>query len=192
MPETVLIPLDVVKAITGTTDNTVATRQGNAIMEMLEAYLDTVLIKRDVTNERITVPYQLSRLIEPKFNPINSVASLSVITRDGTYKADTQAISIGEYAIELLPRFWFCFARPILPKAVAAVLLSYNVGHFDSWADLPAILQEAALELLKYKYVTSLAAGFQSEHLGDYSYSKGSFVRGLPVEIASMLDGVVL
>lgn len=192
MSEAVLIPLEEVKAITGTTDNTVATRQGNAIMQMLEAYLNTVLIKRDITNERVTVPYEFSRLIEPKFNPINSVASLSVILRDGTYKADTQHISIGEYAIELLPRFWFCFPRPILPKAIAAILLSYNVGHFDSWSDLPAILQEAALELLKYKYVTSLAAGFQSEHLGDYSYTKGSFVRGLPVEIASMLDGVVL
>ena len=192
MAEAVLIPLDVVKAITGTTDNTVATRQGNAIMQMLEAYLNTVLIKRDISAERITVPYNFSRMIEPKFNPINSVSALSVITREGTYKADTNTLSVGEYIIEFLPRFWFCFERPILPKAVAAVLLSYNVGHFDSWADLPAILQEAALELLKYKYVTSLAAGFQSEHLGDYSYTKGSFVRGLPVEIASMLDGVVL
>lgn len=193
MPQAVvLIPLEVVKAITGTTNDVEATRQGNAVMQMLEAYLDTVLIKRDISAERITVPYNFSRMIEPKFNPVNSVSSLSIVTREGTYKADTNAISIGEYIIEFLPRFWFCFERPILPKAVAAVLLSYNAGHYDSWNDMPAILQEAALELLKYKYVTSLAAGFQSEHLGDYSYTKGAFVKGLPVEIASMLDGVVL
>lgn len=187
-----IIPSETITAITGATDSNLIERQGAAIMQMLEAYMGVLLVKRDITDELITVTYDFSRIIKTKYAPINSVSSLSVITREGTYKADTRTLSIGKFTIEMLPKFWFCFQVQVLPKAIAAVKLSYNAGYYSSWAELPAILQNAALELLKYMFASELKAGFHSEHLGDYSYTRGNIVRGLPVEIASMLDGVVL
>lgn len=187
-----IIPAEIITAITGATDTNEIERQGSAIMQMLEAYLGILLVKRDIADELITVTYDFSRIIKPKYAPINSVTSLSVITREGTYKADTRTLSIGKFTIEMLPQFWFCFPVQVLPKAVAAIKLSYNAGYYSTWAEIPAILQQAALELLKYLFASGLKAGFHSEHLGDYSYTRGNIVRGLPVEIASMLDGVVL
>lgn len=187
-----IIPAATITAITGATDSGEIARQGEAVMQMLEAYMGILLVKRDISDELITVTYDFSRIIKPKYAPINSVTSLSVITREGTYKADTRTLSIGKFTIEMLPQFWFCFPVQVLPKAVAAIKLSYNAGYFDSWTNLPAIIQTAALELLKYMFASELKAGFHSEHLGDYSYTRGNIVRGLPVEIASMLDGVVL
>ena len=189
-----VIPAATITAITGATDNAIITMQGQTVIEMLEEFLGVLLIKRDISDEKITLPYGFSRVIKPKFAPINSVSKLEVITREGTYKANTDTLPIGTYVIELLPRFWswFGWPYPILPKAVSAVKLSYNAGYFSSWSEFPAILQSAALELLKYKYASDLKAGFHSEHLGDYSYTKGALVRGLPVEIASSLEGLVL
>lgn len=187
-----IIPVATITAITGATDSGEIARQGEAVMQMLEAYMGILLVKRDISDELITVTYDFSRIIKPKYAPINSVTSLSIITREGTYKADTRTLSVGKFTIEMLPQFWFRFPVQVLPKAVAAIKLSYNAGYFDSWTNLPAIIQTAALELLKYMFASELKAGFHSEHLGDYSYTRGNIVRGLPVEIASMLDGVVL
>lgn len=189
-----LIPADVVKSITGTTDNTVAAQQGAAIVGMVQAYLGLVLVKQDFSGEKITVPYDFQRVIWPKWAPINSVSTIGVITHAGTYKADTNAISIGEYSIELLPRFWSFFPRSVIPAAVGAIELSYNAGLYTTWSEVPAVLQEAMQELLKYKYNAGYIAGFNSEHLGDYSYTKGAFAAnsGIPAEIAGMLDGLKL
>ena len=184
-----LIPVEVVKAITGTTDNTVATQQGAAIIGLLQNYLDMVLVKQDFTGEKVTIPYRLSRVIKPRFAPINSVSSLSVITSNGTYKANTSALAVGEFTIEILPHFWTLFQIPVLPSTVSAVEITYNAGLYSTWSEVPAILQEAAQELLKYKYNSGYVAGFQSEHFGDYSYTKGALVQGMPAEIAGMLDG---
>lgn len=186
-----LIPTEVVKQITGTTDNTVAVSQGRAIVGMVQAYLGLVLVKQDFCKEKVTLPYPFSKVIRPMYAPINSVSFLGVITNNGTYKADTNAISVGEFTIEVLPHFWGCF-RPHLPYGVSSVQMSYNAGLYSNWAEVPGILQEAMSELLKYKYSADYAAGFQSEHFGDYSYTKGSFVKGLPVEIAGMLDNLQL
>lgn len=189
-----LIPVDVVKSITGTTDNAVATQQGAAVVGMLQAYLGLVLVKQDFVDEKVTVPYEFSRVIKPRYAPINSVSSISVVTSDGTYKADTKPLTFGEYTIELLPRFWSCLPHYVIPAAVSAVKVTYNAGLYSQWSDVPAVLQEAAQELLKYKYNAAYVAGFNSEHLGDYSYSKGAFAAnsGIPAEIAGMLDGLNL
>lgn len=187
-----LIPAETVKAITGATTDAEATKQGDAIVAMVQAYLGLVLVKQNFTGEKVTLPYELSRIIKPKYAPINSVADISVITSTGVYKAQTTAVSIGEYTIEVLPKFWSLFPYPVLPSAVAAVSLSYNAGLYSSWSEVPGVLQEAIKELLKYKYAAGYVAGFNSEHFGDYSYTKGGFVRGLPVEIAGMLDGLEL
>ena len=185
-----IIPSEIVKEITGAKSDDKAALQANAVIELIEEFLGVLLIKRDIKDEKITLPYNFTRVIRPKFAPINSVASLEVITHEGTYKADTKHLALGAYTIELLPRFWFPY--PVLPRAVAAVKLSYNAGYFDRWQDLPALIQEAAEELLAFKYASDFKAGFQSEHLGDYSYTKGKLVRGLPEEIASMLEAVEL
>jgi|GEM_PF-1979046 hypothetical protein len=189
-----IIPNAIITAITGATDAAEINMQGCAIIEMLEEFLGVLLVKRDISDEKITLPYSFSRVIKPKFAPLNSVASLEVITKNGNYKADTSTISIGAYTIELLPRFWYFFGLPypLWPKAVSAIKLSYNAGYFSTWQELPAILQQAAVDLLKYKYASELKAGFHSEHLGDYSYTRGALVRGLPVDIASSLEGLIL
>lgn len=189
-----LIPLDVVKSITGATSDDVAATQGRAIVAMVQAYLGLVLVKQDFTNEKVTVPYEFSRVILPKHAPINDICNVGVVTHEGTYKGDTNALSFGEYTIEFLPRFWSFFPRVILPAAVGAIELSYNAGLYNDWSEVPAVLQEAMQELLKYKYNASYAAGFNSEHLGDYSYNKGAFAAnsGIPAEIAGMLDGLKL
>lgn len=189
-----LIPAQVVKSITGTTSDTVAAQQGAAIVGMVQAYLGLVLVKQDFSGEKITVPYDFQRVIRPKWAPINSVSTIGVITHAGTYKADTKAISIGEYSIELLPRFWSFFPRSVIPAAVGAIELSYNAGLYTTWAEVPAVLQEAMQELLKYKYNDDYIAGFHSEHFGDYSYTKGALAAnsGIPAEIAGMLDGLNL
>ena len=189
-----LIPLDVVKSITGATTDDVAATQGRAIVGMLQAYLGLVLVKQDFTGEKVTIPYPFSRVVKPKYAPINAVCSLNIITSDGTYKADTSHLACGRFTIELLPTFWSVGCKYTLPSAVAAVELTYNAGLYSSWAEVPAVLQEAVQELLKYKYNAAYAAGFQSEHLGDYSYTKGGFAAnsGIPAEIAGMLDGLNL
>ena len=190
-----LIPVEVVKSITGTTDDAVATQQGAAIIGMLQAYLGLVLKKQDITGEKVTIPYHFSRVIKPKYAPINSVSEIGIITHNGTYKADeTSYFAIGRFTVEVLPHFWSCFHYSILPSAVAAVEISYNAGLYTAWSEVPAVIQEAAQELLKYKYDSEYAAGYQSEHLGDYSYTKGSFAKnsGIPAEIAGMLDGLEL
>ena len=190
-----LIPVETVKAITGATDDAVATQQGEAIIGMLQSYLGLVLKKQDFTAEKITVPYHFSRVIRPKYAPINTVSEIGIITNNGTYKADnTSYVAIGRFTVELLPHFWTCFHRSPLPASVAAVEMTYNAGLYSTWSEVPAVIQEAAQELLKYKYDEDYAAGFQSEHLGDYSYTKGSFAKnsGIPAEIAGMLDGLEL
>lgn len=189
-----LIPLDVVKSITGATSDDVAATQGRAIVGMVQAYLGLVLVKQDFIDEKVTVPYEFSRVILPKHAPINDVCNMSVVTHDGTYKADTKAISIGEYTIELLPRFWSFFPRSVIPAVVGAIQLSYNAGLYNDWSEVPAVLQEAMQELLKYKYNDEYIAGFHSEHFGDYSYTKGALAAnsGIPAEIAGMLDGLNL
>ena len=190
-----LIPVETVKAITGATDDAVATQLGAAIIGMLQSYLGLVLKKQDFTAEKITVPYHFSRVIRPKYAPINSVSQVGIITNNGTYKADEHSyFAIGRFTIEVLPHFWRCFHYSILPSSVAAVEMTYNAGLYSSWEEVPAVIQEAAQELLKYKYDSEYAAGYQSEHLGDYSYTKGSFAKnsGIPAEIAGMLDGLEL
>lgn len=189
-----LIPAEVVKSITGTTDDAVAAQQGAAIVGMVQAYLGLVLVKQDFSGEKITVPYDFQRVIKPKWAPINSVSTIGVITHAGTYKVETKAVSFGEYTIEILPRLWECLPRYVIPSAVGAIELSYNAGLYTTWAEVPAVLQEAMQELLKYKYNAGYIAGFNSEHLGDYSYSKGGFAAnsGIPLEIAGMLDGLDL
>lgn len=190
-----LIPTDVIKRITGTTDETEAVTQGRAIVGMVQAYLGLVLVKQNFCNEKITVPYNFSRVIRPKYAPINSVSEIGIITNNGTYKADnTSYVAIGRFTVELLPHFWRCFHYSILPASVAAVEMSYNAGLYANWSEVPGVIQEVAQELLKYKYDEEYAAGFQSEHLGDYSYTKGAFAKnsGIPAEIAGMLDGLEL
>lgn len=189
-----LIPVATVKAITGATDDAVATQQGAAIIGMLQSYLCLVLKKQDFTGEKITVPYPFSRVIKPKYAPINSVTSISVLTSEGTYKAETGHLVSGEFTIEILPMFWDVRPHHVLPSSVSAVELSYNAGLYSTWNEMPAVLQEAAQELLKYKYNAGYAAGFNSEHLGDYSYTKGALAAysGIPAEIAGMLDGLNL
>lgn len=187
-----LIPVATVKAITGATDDEVAKQQGRTVVGILQDYLGLVLVKQNILAEKVTMPYKFSRIIKPRYAPINSVTSFGLITHEGTYKTDNSALAIGEYSVEVLPKFWAFFHYTVLPSAVSAVEISYNAGLYTTWEEVPAVLQDAAQELLKFKYNSGFVAGYQSEHLGDYSYTKGNFVNGMPAEIAGMLDGLKL
>lgn len=178
-----IIPLDLIKSITGATSDAVASMQGRAIVQLIEGYLGITLIKQDFQNERITVPYKHSRVFKTKHYPINSVSELNFITAEATYQASQKQLMLGYHIVEVIGT---------LPVGVSAVKITYNAGLYDSWADVPAIIQLAAEELLKYRFDPKFSAGYSSEHFGDYSYSKGNFTRGLPAEIAGMLDGVEL
>ena len=187
---TTIIPAATITAITGATAQTDIDLQGNAIIQMLEAYLGVILVKRDILNEKITLPY-CGRVFQTDYLPINSVSKLELLQKDGTYKEYTTPLALGMSSIEFLEPS-FLHHHGVEAGKIAYIRLSYNAGYFSSWTEFPPILQEAALELLKYLYASELKAGFQSEHLGDYSYTKGNIVHGLPVEIASMLDRVIL
>lgn len=187
-----IIPVEVVKSITGATTDAIATAQGAAVVGMVQAYLGLVLVKQTFSNEKVTVAYEFQKIIHPKYAPINSVSDVKILTREGSYKAKTSALSVGEYVIELLPSFWWCFPKAVLPAAISGVEMTYNAGLYDTWTEVPGVIQEALQELLRYKFAVGYEAGFHSEHLGDYSYTKGTLVRGLPAEIAGMLDGLNL
>lgn len=177
------IPFDLIKSVTGATSDELAALQGRAIIGLIEGYLGVTLFKRDFINERITVPYAHSKIFKVKHGPLNSVSEMSLITCDADYQVSNKSLQLGYKAVEVSGK---------LPQGIAAVKISYNAGLYADWWEVPGIIQQAAIDLLKYKFVTDSVAGFTSEHLGDYSYSKGSIVRGLPAEIAGMLDGVVL
>lgn len=187
-----IIPVEVVKSITGATTDAVANAQGAAVVGMVQAYLGLVLVEQDFSDEKVPIAYEFQKIIHPKYAPINSVTDVKILTSDGTYKSDVSRLSVGEFVVELLPTFWWGFPKAVLPAAVSGVEMSYNAGLYSTWTEIPGVIQEALQELLKYKFAAGYAAGFHSEHLGDYSYTKGTLVRGLPVEIAGMLDGLNL
>lgn len=177
------IPFEIVKEITGAESDNLAAMQGRAVIGMLEAYLGVILIKRNFKNEKITVPYAKSHIFKAKHGPINSISELVMTAGDTDYSVPLDKVSFDSRYVEVKGK---------LPAHISALKMTYNAGLYDSWYDMPEVLLQAAEELLGYKYAADYKAGFTSEHLGDYSYSKGAMLRGLPIEIAGMLDGLVL
>ena len=177
-----LIPLGKVKEMTGAKTDEQAAVQSRTIEHMIEAYTGQTLFKKDIANERITLPYGLQKVIRPECLPVNSVEEI----RYGDGQVYSGSVKCGTYGVELGR------TEGIKPQ-ISALEISYNAGLYDDFADTPAILQFAAEKLLYWFFVASEGiTGFQSEHLGEYSYSKGNFVRGIPQEIASILDSVRL
>ena len=173
MEQEYLIPLDKVKQITGAGTDAEAAAQINAVQEMIEAYLAVTLIKTDYTDEKITFPYGWQSVLRPRFAPINSVAQINFLKADGEYAPYQGHYAVGKISVELL-----CGQHP---GHIAAAQISYNA---------PALLSQAAEKLLAWNANPDALNGFASEHLGDYSYTKGAMVRGVPEVIAGMLDGV--
>ena len=177
-----LIPLGKVKEMTGAKTDEQAAVQSRAIEHMIEAYTGLTLFKKDIANERITLPYGLQKVIRPEYLPVNSVEEI----RYGDGQVYSGSVKCGTYGVELGR------IEGIKPQ-ISALEISYNAGLYDDFADVSAILQFAAEKLLYWFFVANEGAGgFQSEHLGEYSYAKGNFVRGIPQEIASILDSVRL
>ena len=177
-----LIPLGKVKEMTGATTDEQAAVQSRAIEQMIEAYTGLTLFKKDVTQERITLPYGLQKVIRPVCLPVNSVEEV----RYGDGKVYRGAVKCGTYGVELTE------LEGIVPQ-ISALEISYNAGLYDDFSDAPAILQVAAEKLLYWFFVANEdTSGFSSEHLGEYSYTKGNLVRGIPQEIANILDSVRL
>jgi hypothetical protein len=182
MEQEYLIPLDKVKQITGAGTDAEAAAQINAVQEMIEAYLAVTLIKTDYTDEKITLPYGWQSVLRPRFAPINSVAQINFLKADGEYAPYQGHYAVGKISVELL-----CGQHP---GHIAAAQISYNAGLYDNFSQAPALLSQAAEKLLAWNANPDALNGFASEHLGDYSYTKGAMVRGVPEIIAGMLDGV--
>ena len=170
------------KQLTGATTDEQAAVQSRAIEQMIESYTGLTLFKKDITNERITLPYGLQKVIRPACLPVNSVEEV----RYGDGQVYEGAVKCGTYGVELTE------LEGHKPQ-ISALELSYNAGLYDDFADTPAILQFAAEKLMYWFFVANEGiTGFQSEHLGEYSYTKGSSVRGIPQEVANILDSVRL
>lgn len=181
-----ILDLETVKTVTGAKSDEEARIQVTAVRELLENYLGVTLVKTDFSNEKITVPYCLSQIVQPANSPINSVAKIEILDDSGQYREYKGTFTFGRKSVQFLPKF------PALGK-VGAVVLSYNAGVYDDYTQVPALLKTAAQNLLEWMFLDPYALGsYQSEHLSDYSYTKGAVVRGIPASIAGILDGVRL
>ena len=183
-----LISFSRVRGITRATTDEQAAGQLAAVTKIIEDFFGVVLFKTDFTDEKITVPYESMRIIRPAKTPINSVTAVKFYDwHKNEYKtyAHTHFV-IGNETIEFKEyKPWY--------HGVTKVLLSYNAGLYDDISQVPPILAVAAEKLLDYLFVSgSFGGAYQSEHLGDYSYSKAALVGGLPADIAGLLQGLHL
>lgn len=190
-----ILDLETVKEITKATSNDVAAAQIEAVQEMMEAYLNITFIKRDVSDEQVTLPYAKSSIISPQYAPINSVKEIKVLQSDGSYqKAADIKYSLGKETVQILSGS--LFEHGVMPRAagqIAALKISYNAGLYDDYTQATALLKSAAQGLLSWLYADQYAmSGYSSEHLSDYSYTKAALVNGLPEGIASILNKVRL
>lgn len=177
-----LIPLRKVKELTGAKTDEQAAIQSRAVEQMIESYTQIILLKKHISNERITLPYGLQKVFRPACLPVNSVEEIRY-DNDKVYEG---RVKCGDYGVELLD------TKNINPQ-ISALEISYNAGLYDDFDNAPAILQLVAEKLLYWFFVANESSnGLQSEHLGDYSYTKGNIVRGIPQEIATILDTVRL
>lgn len=190
-----ILDLETVKEVTKAKDDAQAAAQIEAVQELMEAYLNITFIKRDVSDEPVTLPYPRARIISPQYTPVNSVKEINVLQNDGSYRAATDIkYSVGKETVQILSGS--LFAPGVMPRPagqIAALKISYNAGLYDDYTQAPALLSSAAQGLLGWLYTDPYAmGGYSSEHLSDYSYTKAALVRGLPEGIASILDKVRL
>lgn len=184
-----IIPLEKVKQITKATTDEQAGLQLSAAVKLIEDYLGLVLFKTDFTDEKITIPYESMRIIRPAKKPINSVKEIKYYD---WHKCEYRKLEHNRYVIgnESLE---FKELRDLRHNGIAKVLLSYNAGLYDNLSQVPSILIFVIEKVLNYLFVSgNIGGGFQSEHLGDYSYSKAALVNGLPADIAGLLQGLNL
>lgn len=191
MEQEYLIPLAKVKEITGATTDEQAAAQITAVQSMIEAYLNVLLIQTNITKEKVTMPYACTSIFSPRFLPINSVSEIKFLKSGGGYAPYNGAFSFDKFAVELAPQTWLSLYYPRYKKgAISAVLLSYNAGLYSDYSQAPALLAMAAEKLLAWTANPDALTGFTSEHLGDYSYTKGALVKGIPEGIAALLNGL--
>lgn len=190
-----ILDLETVKEITKAKDDAQAAAQIEAAQELMEAYLNVTFIKRDVSDEPVTLPYPRAGIISPQYAPINSVKEIKVLQSDGSYQAATDIkYSVGKETVQILSGS--LFAPGVMPRPagqIAALKISYNAGLYDDYTQALALLKSAAQGLLSWLYADPYAmGGYSSEHLSDYSYTKAALVNGLPEGIASILNKVRL
>lgn len=189
-----ILDLETVKEITKAKDDAQAAAQIEAVQELMEAYLNVTFIKRDISDEAVTLPYPRARIISPQYAPINSVKEIKVLQSDGSYQAAADIkYSIGKETVQILAGSLFVPAVAPRPAGqIAALKISYNAGLYDDYTQAPALLKSAAQGLLGWLTDPYAMGGYSSEHLSDYSYTKAALVNGLPEGIAAILNKVRL
>lgn len=183
-----LINLDRVKQLTGAKTDEEAALKLKTVLEVIEDFLGVVLFKTDFKDEKISLAYGNCRYIRPNHTPVNEVYEIKFFNPDsGKYESQTDFKYItGGETIDFLNR------RVLKKPASGRILLSYNAGLYSDASEVPATITLAAEKLLDYLFASGFGGAYQSEHLGDYSYSKGATDSGLPADIAALLNGVKL
>lgn len=189
-----ILDLETVKKITGAETDEQAAVQITAVQELLQSYLGVLFIRKDIADEVLTVPYADATVFSPTYGPINSVIGLEVLNGGGTYTAYKGAVAHSKNAVQVLGNglraFWYAWRRA---GVIGRIRISYNAGLWADYSAAPAVLGAAAKSLLDWLYNDPYAlGGYQSEHLSDYSYTKGATVRGIPSGVAGILDGIKL
>lgn len=204
-----LISLTEIKRILGLADTSETDAQATLYINAVEAFFDNYfglkMIKTNFTEEAVTMPYGLSRMITPKYLPVNSVSEIKLLLHTGQYAPiEDIPLSVGRGGVELLINFrdinirysqWHDLIKPsLIPAKISAVKLSYNAGLYDSWDDesVNPLIKALAPMILKYMFGGQMAGNFKSETMGTYAYSYGDIIKGLPASISLALDGIKL
>ena len=171
-----LLSLAEAKAALGITGTAQATDVGaliSLLTRQIENYLELVFVKRTVSNELYTVPYQYSCAFFIKQNlPVNSLTKIEL--------KDSALAYVEKYG-SVAGTDTFDFSKNGTVRRIGGyietrpdgVRVSYSAGLVDNTAAVPTEVKAVAKNMLKLQWDLQFKNGgkIQSESLGDYSYT---------------------
>jgi len=159
--------------LTGTAQDTALSALLSLVTRQLENYLELVFIKRDVSNEVYTVPYQFSCAFFIKQNlPVNSISKIELKDSSLAY-VEKYGTTAGTDTFDFSKNGTVRRINSYIETRPDGVRVSYNGGLCAAIADIPDEIKAVAGNMLKLQWDVKFANGgkIQSESLGDYSYT---------------------
>ncbi|HOX23697.1 MAG TPA: phage head-tail connector protein [Elusimicrobiales bacterium] len=159
--------------LTGTAQDTALSALLSLVTRQLENYLELVFIKRDVSNEVYTVPYQFSCAFFIKQNlPVNSISKIELKDSSLAY-VEKYGTTAGTDTFDYSKNGTVRRINSYIETRPDGVRVSYNGGLCTAIADIPDEIKAVAGNMLKLQWDVKFANGgkIQSESLGDYSYT---------------------
>ena len=159
--------------LTGTAQDTALSALLSLVTRQLENYLELVFIKRDVSNEVYTVPYQFSCAFFIKQNlPVNSISKIELKDSSLAY-VEKYGSTAGTGTFDFSKNGTVRRINSYIETRPDGVRVSYNGGLCATIADIPDEIKAVAGNMLKLQWDVKFANGgkIQSESLGDYSYT---------------------